>query len=68
MGRGWRPVVVGATVVLGVVVLAQARPFEPEAPSGAPAAGDPVPGEGLFEGGVRRATGRAGPEEARAPA
>ena len=49
MGRGWRPILVGATVVLGVFVLAQARPFEPEAPSGAPAAGDPARGEVLFE-------------------
>lgn len=49
MGRGWRPILVGAGVVAVVFVLAQARPFEPEAPSGAPAAGDAVRGKLVFE-------------------
>jgi cytochrome c551 len=48
MGRGWRPVLAGTAVVVVVFVLAQARPFEPEAPSGAPVAGDAARGELVF--------------------
>jgi mono/diheme cytochrome c family protein len=49
MGRGWRPILVGAAVVGVAFVLAQARPFEPEAPSEAPAAGDAERGALVFE-------------------
>ena len=49
MSRGWRPVVVGVAVVAVVFVLAQARPFEPDAPSGAPTAGEATAGERVFE-------------------
>ena len=49
MRRGWRPILVGAAVVAVAFVLAQARPFEPEAPSGAPAAGDAERGALVFE-------------------
>jgi cytochrome c551 len=48
MGRGWTPVLAGAAVVVVVFVLAQARPFEPDAPSGAPVAGDAARGELVF--------------------
>lgn len=49
MGRGWRPILVGAVVVVFAFVLAQARVFEPEAPSGEPAAGDETRGALVFE-------------------
>ncbi|HZN20986.1 MAG TPA: cytochrome c [Gaiellaceae bacterium] len=48
MGRGWRPILIGSGVVAVVFVVAQARPFEPEAPSGAPVAGDAARGETVF--------------------
>ena len=38
MGRGWRPILVGAAVVLGTFALAKAHPFEPSAPSTSSAA------------------------------
>jgi mono/diheme cytochrome c family protein len=49
MGRGWRPILVGSAVVAVVFVLAQAHPFQPEAPSGAPVAGDAASGAVVFE-------------------
>lgn len=50
MGRLWRPVLVGAVVVLGVFVLAKAQIFEPSATGDPPAAaGDAVRGEVVFD-------------------
>jgi mono/diheme cytochrome c family protein len=49
MGRGWRPVLVGGAVVVGVFALAQAQVFAPSAPAGSPAsAGDVDRGEAVF--------------------
>src|SRR5262245_60867894 len=48
MGRGWRPVVVGAAVVVGTFVLAKAQIFEPSAPAGTAVAGHAVRGKVLF--------------------
>jgi mono/diheme cytochrome c family protein len=48
MGRGWRPIVVGAVVVVAVFALAQAEVFAPSAPAGDVAAGDVERGETVF--------------------
>ena len=45
MGRGWRPLVVGAVIVVAVFLLAQARIFEPSATG----VGDVERGESVFE-------------------
>lgn len=42
MGRAWRPLVVGAVVVLATFALAKARVFEPSAPAGSPVVGGNV--------------------------
>ena len=50
MGRGWRPIIVGAAVAAGTLVLAQAQVFEPSAPAaGGVAGGDVYRGELVFE-------------------
>ncbi len=50
MGRGWRPILVGAAVVAGTFGLAKAQVFEPEAPAGsAVTGGDIYRGEIVFE-------------------
>ena len=49
MGRGWRPLVVGAVIVVAVFLLAQARIFEPSAPAVATGVGDVERGESVFE-------------------
>ncbi len=49
MRRGWRPVLVGGAIVVGVFALAQAQVFAPSAPGGAPAtAGDADRGQAIF--------------------
>jgi mono/diheme cytochrome c family protein len=48
MRRIWRPLVVGAVIVLGVFVLAKARIFEPSAVTAA-GPGDPYAGQLVFE-------------------
>ena len=49
MRRLWRPLVVGAVVVVFVFVLAQAQIFEPSAtPAGPAAQGDPERGAAVF--------------------
>ncbi len=59
MGRGWRPILVGAAVVLGTFALAKAHPFEPSAPSASSAAtGDATRGAVVFE---RECSGCHGP-------
>jgi len=63
MGRGWRPVLVGGAVVVGVFALAQAQVFAPSAPAGpsAPAvAGDAGHGEAVFQGQCSGCHGDAG--------
>ena len=63
MGRGWRPVLVGATVVAAVFLLAQWPIFEPSEPSTTTAAGDPARGQVVFEGecaGCHGADGEGG--------
>ena len=50
MRRGWRPVLVGAAVVVGTFALAQAQIFEPSAPAaGAVSGGDVYRGESVFQ-------------------
>jgi len=50
MGRGWKPILVGAAVVVGTFALAQARIFEPSAPpASAAAGGDIYRGETVFQ-------------------
>jgi cytochrome c551 len=48
MGRGWRPIVVGAVVVALTFALAQAQVFEPDAPSAPTAGGDAARGAIVF--------------------
>jgi mono/diheme cytochrome c family protein len=48
MGRLWRPVLVGAVIVIATFVLAQATIFEPEATSDTPLLGDPNRGAEVF--------------------
>jgi mono/diheme cytochrome c family protein len=49
MGRLWRPLLVGAAIVVGVFVLAKAQIFEPSVAADAPAAtGDAARGEVVF--------------------
>lgn len=42
MGRAWRPVLVGAVVVVGTFALAKVQVFEPSAPARGPVAGGNV--------------------------
>ena len=50
MGRGWRPVIVGAAVAVGTFALAQAEIFAPSAPAGAVVSGgDIYRGETVFQ-------------------
>ncbi len=50
MGRGWRPILVGAAVAAGTFVLARTQMFEPSAPAAAGVAGgDVYRGELVFE-------------------
>lgn len=49
MRRLWRPITVGALVVVGVFALAKARVFEPAAVKAA-GPGDPYAGQVVFEG------------------
>jgi mono/diheme cytochrome c family protein len=48
MGRGWRPVIAGAIVVVAVFVLAQWPIFEPSSSTNAPAAGGVESGQEVF--------------------
>ena len=57
MGRGWRPILVGAAVAAGTFALAQAQVFEPDAPAaGAVSQGDVERGEIVFERSFIRAS------------
>jgi mono/diheme cytochrome c family protein len=50
MGRGWRPIIVGAAVVVGTFALAQTRVFEPSiSPAIAVSGGDVYRGETVFQ-------------------
>ena len=50
MGRGWRPLLVGAAVVVGTFALAQAQVFEPSVPAAsAVSGGDVYRGETVFQ-------------------
>ncbi|MGH3134605.1 MAG: c-type cytochrome [Gaiellaceae bacterium] len=49
MSRAWRPVVVGAAVVVVTFVLAQAQVFEPDAPAGTTGPGNAERGALVFE-------------------
>jgi mono/diheme cytochrome c family protein len=49
MARLWRPLVVGAVIVVGVFALAKARIFKPAAVKAA-GPGDPYAGQVVFEG------------------
>ena len=46
MGRGWRPILIGAVVVAGTFALAKAQVFEPSAPAAPTSGGDA--GRGLL--------------------
>jgi mono/diheme cytochrome c family protein len=48
MGRLWRPVLVGAAIVVATFLLAQWPIFEPDAPAGSVVAGDAANGEVVF--------------------
>lgn len=48
MGRGWRPILLGAAVVAGTFVVAKAQIFEPSAPAGPAVAGDSERGKSVF--------------------
>jgi len=48
MGRLWRPVLVGAVIVVATFLLAQAQIFEPEAASDTPLLGNPNRGAEVF--------------------
>jgi mono/diheme cytochrome c family protein len=48
MSRGWRPLVVGAAIVVATFALAQAEVFAPSAPAGDAAAGEAARGEAIF--------------------
>jgi ubiquinol-cytochrome c reductase cytochrome c subunit len=48
MSRGWRPILVGAVVVVGTFALAKAQVFEPSAPAGSAVAGDVDRGKSVF--------------------
>jgi mono/diheme cytochrome c family protein len=50
MGRGWRPLVVGAAVVVAAFALAQAQIFAPSAPAEPGAVGDAARGQAIFTG------------------
>jgi mono/diheme cytochrome c family protein len=50
MGRGWRPILVGAAVAAGTFALAQAHVFQPDAPAASDVSeGDVNRGEIIFE-------------------
>ena len=49
MGRGWRPLLVGAIIVVAVFVLAQRPIFEPDAPATPTTAGDATRGQVVFQ-------------------
>jgi len=51
MGRGWRPILVGAAVAVGTFALAQTPMFEPKAPAAGAvgAGGDVYRGETVFQ-------------------
>jgi mono/diheme cytochrome c family protein len=49
MSRGWRPIIVGAVIVVAVFALAQAQIFEPSAPAGPELVGDAQRGELVFQ-------------------
>jgi mono/diheme cytochrome c family protein len=49
MGRGWRPIVVGAVIVVATFALAQAEIFATSAPAGDALAGDVDRGEAIFQ-------------------
>jgi cytochrome c551 len=48
MGRGWRPILIGAAVVVATFALAKAQIFEPSVPAGTSAAGDAGRGMAIF--------------------
>jgi mono/diheme cytochrome c family protein len=49
MGRGWRPLLAGAIVVVAVFLLAQRPIFEPSAPASVATGGDFYRGQVVFE-------------------
>jgi len=49
MGRGWRPILAGGAVVVGVFALAQAQVFAPSEPAAAPTTGDASRGQTVFQ-------------------
>jgi mono/diheme cytochrome c family protein len=60
MSRAWRPVLVGAAIVVAVFALAQAQIFEPSAGSGSSTAGDAARGEQVFAAECAGCHGAAG--------
>jgi cytochrome c551 len=60
MSRRWRPIFVGAAVVVGTFALAKAQIFEPSAPGGTAASGDVQRGRTLFAQNCAACHGNAG--------
>jgi mono/diheme cytochrome c family protein len=61
MGRGWRPILVGAAVVVATFALAKAQVFEPEVPAGsAVGTGDASRGATVFQRECAGCHGSAG--------
>ena len=61
MGRGWRPILVGAAVVVMTFALAQAQVFKPSTPAAvAVTGGDVYRGETVFQRNCSSCHGSAG--------
>jgi ubiquinol-cytochrome c reductase cytochrome c subunit len=60
MGRGWRPILVGAAVVVATFALAKTHVFSPSAAPASSAAGDVGRGETIFAGTCSGCHGRGG--------
>jgi mono/diheme cytochrome c family protein len=59
MGRLWRPLIVGAVIVVATFALAQAQIFEPDT-SSRPLLGNPIRGEEVFAGECAGCHGEGG--------
>lgn len=60
MGRGWRPILAGAVVVVAVFALAKAQIFAPSAPASTTLTGDATRGASVFAENCSGCHGDAG--------